>query len=59
MMNDQGNGEDERKVFSDRQEWDICGPESRLRDRGQFEEGLKKRIFSEFLTYYDLDMGES
>ena len=39
MMNDQQNGGDERKVFLGRQEWDGCGPENILSDRGQFEEG--------------------
>lgn len=41
-MNDQGNGRDERNVILRRQEWGVCGPESRLRDRGQFEGGQEK-----------------
>lgn len=60
-MNDQGNEGDDRKVFLDRQEWDVCGPESKLSDWWQFEGGLKKGgiIFLEYLTYYGLDTGDS
>lgn len=42
MMNDQGNEGNERKVFLDRQDWDVCGLESRLSDQWQFEGGFKK-----------------
>lgn len=39
MINGQGNEGDERKVFIGRQKWDVCGPESRLKDQGQFKGG--------------------
>lgn len=42
MMNDQRNEGDERKVFLDRQDWDVCGPENRLSDQWQFKGGFKK-----------------
>lgn len=61
-MNDQGNEGNERKVFLDRQDWDVCGPESRLSDQWQFEGGFKKKVggvFFESLTYYGLDTGDS